>query len=184
MQPYLRETLLDAGEQALEPVDFQIGMNARPASARRCRPSPPSPRSSRRFSRSRGCNPPGAGNVLGSLERAIKGAEGAVLGAEIGVVDIAIDDVGDHALGVEAPTDGVSLKTQTDKVGRVEIIERLLASQRHGFSLQSSVLSKPESGARTQANINVAWICGTGIGRGAGRVRAVSAKGSRRWRSR
>jgi hypothetical protein len=35
-------------------------------------------------------------------QRPVKGAEGAVLGAEVGVVDIAIDDVGDYALGVEA----------------------------------------------------------------------------------
>ena len=64
-------------------------------------------------------------------ERAVEGAERAVLRAEIGVVDIAIDDVGHHALGVKAPTDGVGLEAQPDEVRGIEVIKGLLAGQRH-----------------------------------------------------
>ncbi len=77
-------------------------------------------------------------------EGAVEGAEGAVLGAEVGVVDVAIDDVGDDALGVEAATDGVGLEAQPDEVRGVEVIEGLGAGQRHGFSLQGNEL-KSES---------------------------------------
>ena len=79
----------------------------------------------------------GAGDVFAFFgERAVEGAEGAVLGAEIGVVDIAIDDVGDYALGVETATDGVGLEAQPDEVRGVEVIEGLVAGQRHRTSLQ------------------------------------------------
>ena len=70
------------------------------------------------------------------MGRAVEGAEGAVLGAEIGVVDVAIDDVGDYAFGVQAATDGVGLEAQPDEVRGVEVVEGLLASQRHMSSLQ------------------------------------------------
>ena len=68
-------------------------------------------------------------------ERAVEGAEGAVLRAEVGVVDVAIDDVGDDAFGVEAAAHGVSLEAQADQVGGVEVVEGLLAGQGHGLIL-------------------------------------------------
>ena len=64
-------------------------------------------------------------------QRAVERAEGAVLGAEVGVVDVAIDDVGDYALGVEAAAHGVGLEAQADEVRGVEMVESLLACQRH-----------------------------------------------------
>jgi len=96
VEPDFREAPLDAGEEALEPVDFEVGMDAalhEDAGAAEFL---------------------GFGDLLvdffevedvafaglGPFERAIEGAEGAVLGAEVGVVDVAIDDVGDDALGV------------------------------------------------------------------------------------
>ncbi len=139
VKPDLREALLDAGEESLEPVDFQVGVKAalhQHAGAAHLL----------------GFGDlfvdlfevedvalVGAGNVLSFFgERAVEGAEGAVLGAEVGVVDVAIDDVGDYALGVEAATDGVGLEAQPDEVRGVEIVEGLLAGQRHKSSLQGT----------------------------------------------
>ena len=132
VEPDLREALLDAGEEALEPVDLEVGMKAalhEDAGAAHLL---------------------GFGDLLVDLfevedvafvgawdvfsffgERAVEGAEGAVLGAEVGVVDVAIDDVGDHALGVEAAAHGVGLESQADEVRGVEVVESLLAGQRH-----------------------------------------------------
>src|SRR5690349_16566942 len=44
---------------------------------------------------------------LRSLQRTIKSTERAIFCAEIGVIDVPIDDVGDHALRMELATDGV-----------------------------------------------------------------------------
>src|ERR1035437_4066425 len=74
----------------------------------------------------------------GPFQRPVECAEGAVLRAEIGVVDVAVDDVGDHALGMKAATYGVGLKAQADQVGGVEIVERLLAGQRHSLNFTNS----------------------------------------------
>jgi len=68
---------------------------------------------------------------LGPFERTVEGAKGAVLGAEVGVVDVAIDDVADNALGVQAAAHRIGLKTKADQVRRVKVVERLLASQCH-----------------------------------------------------
>src|ERR1700722_11892790 len=142
MQPDLREALLDSGEKALKPVDLQVGMNAalhEHASA---------------------AHLDGFGDLLvdlfeledvsliraGPLQRAIKGAERAVFGTEICVVDIAIDDVSDHALGMQAPAHGVRLEPQPDQVGRVEIIAGLIAGQRHTLILPTPFTGS-ESGA-------------------------------------
>ena len=71
-------------------------------------------------------------------QRTVEGAEGAVLGAVVGVVDVAIDDVGDHALGMQAAAHSVGLESQTDQVGGVKVIEGLLARDRHGSILQGN----------------------------------------------
>ena len=136
VEPDFREALLDAGEEAFEPVDLEVGMKAA------------------LHQHAGAAHLLGFGDLLVDLlevedvalvgarilallwERAVEGAEGAVLGAEIGVVDVAIDDVGDDALGVKAATDGVSLEAQPDEVRGVEVVEGLLASQRHMSSLQ------------------------------------------------
>src|SRR5581483_8360387 len=38
---------------------------------------------------------------LRAFQGAVEGAESAVLGAEVGVIDVAVNDVGDHAFGVQ-----------------------------------------------------------------------------------
>lgn len=134
VQPDFREALLDAGEEAFEPIDLEVGVDA----------ALHEDAGTAHFE--------GFGNFfvdlfevedvslagLGSFEWAVEGAEGAVLGAEVGVVDVAIDDVGDHALGMEPATDGVSLEAKADEVGRCEVVQGLVAGQRHGSILQGS----------------------------------------------
>src|SRR5258708_32351049 len=72
---------------------------------------------------------------LRSLQRPVKRAECAVFRAEIGVVDGPVNDVGDDGFGVEAPANRVCIKAQADQVRGVEVIESLLAGQRHGSIL-------------------------------------------------
>src|SRR5262245_59236261 len=42
----------------------------------------------------------------GTFDRSVEGAEGAVLGAEIRVIDVAVDDVSDHTLGMQFTANG------------------------------------------------------------------------------
>ena len=63
--------------------------------------------------------------------RGVEGAEGAVLGAEIGVVDVAVDDVGGHALGMELATDRIGLHADADEVVGLEEVEGLGFGQCH-----------------------------------------------------
>jgi hypothetical protein len=97
VQPDERDSLPDAAQQALEAIDFQIRMQA--ALHKRARAA-----------RLEGIGDSGINflvieNVsLGSLvalRRAIKCAVGTILNAEMGVVDIAVNDIGDHALRMQ-----------------------------------------------------------------------------------
>ena len=54
--------------------------------------------------------------ALGVAHGPVEGTEAAILGAEVGVVDIAVDDVRDHILGMPAAADGVSLHADADEV--------------------------------------------------------------------
>src|ERR1700736_4110228 len=65
--------------------------------------------------------------ALGVAHGTVKGAETAVLGAEIGVVDIAVDDVADNAVRVQPPAHGVRGHSDADKVITVEKIDGFLA---------------------------------------------------------
>jgi hypothetical protein len=63
----------------------------------------------------------------GPFKRPVKGAEGAVFRAEIGVIDVAIDDVGDHALGVKAAANRVCLHAKADQIVGLKVIEGFCA---------------------------------------------------------
>src|ERR1700757_1803588 len=138
MQPDLRKALLDTGEEPLKPINLELGMktalhqHTRAAHLHRLsnlfvdlfKVEDVALRGTRiRFS--------------GSGQRPIEGAEGAVLGAEVGVVDVAIDDVGDHAFRVQLAAHSVRFKSQADEVRGVEVVERLLAGQSHTLILPS-----------------------------------------------
>src|SRR5207245_937817 len=103
MQVNLGKSLLDATQHLLVPVNFQIGMQAA-LHQHAC---------AAKFD--------GFANLVvdrfeiedvplfsfGSLQWTIKRAERAVFGAEVRVINVAIDDVGDHALGTQFAPDGV-----------------------------------------------------------------------------
>src|SRR5271167_1798650 len=59
-----------------------------------------------------------------AFERAIEGAEGAVLSAEIGVIDIPVDDVGDHTLGMQLAAHRIGFHAETDQVVGAVHLER------------------------------------------------------------
>ena len=120
-------------EERLEPVDLQVRVDAalhEDAGAAHllrlgdlgCR-----------WCRSRGCSLRLASLAL---ERAIEGAEGAVLRAEIGVVDVAVDNVGDDAFRVEAAAHRVGFHADADQIVRVEAVDRLFARDAHEGSLR------------------------------------------------
>jgi hypothetical protein len=116
-----REALLDRAEQILIPLDFQIRMQAA------------------LHEHARAAQLDGFLDLLidhlvrqevtfGVAHGPVKGAEAAILGAEVGVVDIAIDDVGNDALGVPLAADGVGGHPETDQVIGTEQIEPFFPS--------------------------------------------------------
>src|SRR5262249_36645703 len=59
--------------------------------------------------------------------RTVEGAETAILCAEVRVIDVAVDDVADYALGMNPAADRVGLHADADQIIRPEEIERFLA---------------------------------------------------------
>src|SRR6266550_3902902 len=53
---------------------------------------------------------------LWSFQRPVKGAESAVFGAKVRVINVAVDDVRDHPFGVELAPLRVGFHTQPDQV--------------------------------------------------------------------
>ena len=97
----LREALLDSAQHFLVPVDFEIGMQAA------------------LHQHARASEFDGLADLFvdgvevedvtffcgGAFQRAVEGAESAVLGAEVRVINVAVDDVGDRALGMQLAAD-------------------------------------------------------------------------------
>ena len=124
----MRIALLDAAEQILVPLDLEIGVQAalhQDAGAAQVEVS-------WIF-----CEDGFLGQnvALGVAHGPVERAEAAILGAEIGVIDVAVDDVGDHVLGMPAAADGVGLHADADEVVGAKQIERFLASD-HGSAAQ------------------------------------------------
>src|SRR6266852_2816425 len=130
MQVNLGKALLDAGEHLLMPFDFEIGMQA----------------TLHQYARATECY--GLLNLVvdgveiedvalfgsRSFQGTIKGAEGAVLGAEVGVVNVAVNDVGDRALRMDAAPNGVGLHADADEVIGLKHLQSLLFGQGHSFT--------------------------------------------------
>src|ERR1700742_4502298 len=66
-----------------------------------------------------------------TLEWTIERAEAAVLRAEIRVVDVAVDDVGDDALGMQFAAQCIRFHAETDQVVGAKIIESLSPGDGH-----------------------------------------------------
>src|SRR5207249_8801770 len=68
---------------------------------------------------------------FGSLQWTIKRAERAVFGAEVRVINVAIDDVGDHALGMQFAPDGVGLHADANQIIGTKQIDSLCFGKAH-----------------------------------------------------
>src|SRR3569623_90011 len=55
-------------------------------------------------------------------------AEAAILRAEVGVVDVAVDDIGNDAFRMPLAPDGIRLHADSDQVIGAEELQRLLTS--------------------------------------------------------
>ena len=128
VQVNLRETIFDSAQHLLVPVDFQVGMQA-------------ALHQHSRTAKFHGLTDLVVNRVEVEdvavfrgrpLQRAIEGAEGAVLGAKVRVIDVAVDDVGDHALGMQPTAHRVGFHADADQVIGGEHLERLLLGQGHG----------------------------------------------------
>ncbi len=62
----------------------------------------------------------------GSFQRPVEGAEGAVLGAVVCVIDIAVDDIGDHTFRMQPAAHRVGLHPNADQVIGFKHLQRLL----------------------------------------------------------
>jgi len=122
---HLREALLDAGEDVLEPADVEVGGEAALHHDR------------------------GAAEVERLLDLAmdlcrreqvtltapralVEGAEAAARDAVVGVVDIAVDDEGDLAPGVQAATYLVGAEAELEQVAAFEEVESLGIAETRG----------------------------------------------------
>src|SRR5271154_5117829 len=65
------------------------------------------------------------------LERPIECAEGAILRAEVGVIDVAVDDVSHRALGMHLAANRVRLHANPNQIIGPKHLQSLLLSQRH-----------------------------------------------------
>src|SRR5207245_2590727 len=96
---------------------------------------------------------------FGSLQRPVKGAEGTVLSAEVRVINVAIDDVGDHALGVQPAPRRVGFHADADQVIGLEQITGLLLGQGHGRVPTSTILMQQWAASKTQMTVHaVLWL--------------------------
>ncbi len=122
MQVDPREALLDATHHIFIPLDFKIGVQ------------------SALHEHARAAQFHGLADLLvdglkvqhvaldpsGAFYRRVEGAEGAVFGAEIRVVNIAVNDVCGHAFRMELAAERVGLHANADQIVGVEQVQGLL----------------------------------------------------------
>src|SRR5438093_7039365 len=127
MEMDVGKSLLDAAQHLLVPVNFQVGMQTA-LHQHAC---------AAKFD--------GFANLVvdrfeiedvslfsfGSLQWTIKRAERAVFGAEVRVINVAIDDVGDHALGMQFAPDGVGLHADANQIIGTKQIDSLCFGKGH-----------------------------------------------------
>src|SRR3954452_20689394 len=121
MQPNLREAVPDRPKQAFIPLNLELGVQSALHQN------------------------PGATKVdglldlveddfdrqdiaLGVVQRTLERTEAAVFGTNIGVVDVAVDNISDHALRVQLATNRVSRHSNADQVIALKQIQSLRAS--------------------------------------------------------
>src|SRR5580692_5992857 len=123
----LREALLDAAQHLFMPVDLQVGMQ------------------SALHQHARAAEFDGLANFLvdsvqvenvaflssRSFQRTIEGAEGAIFRAEIRVVDVAVDDVGNGSLRMQLAAHRIRFHADPDQIIGAKHLQSLLLGQRH-----------------------------------------------------
>ncbi len=127
VQMDLRKALLHPAEHRLVPLDFQVGMQA---ALQQHAGAAQLDRLAHLVVDGVEVEDVSLGGEL-ALQRPIEGAEGAVLGAEVGVINVAVDDVGDHALGMQAAAHRVGLHTDADQVIGAKQLQRFSFGQGH-----------------------------------------------------
>ncbi len=126
-----REALLDAAQHLLMPVNFQVGMQA----------ALHQHSGSAQFDSLTNLFVNGfeIEDVslfgLGPFQRTIEGAESAVFGAVVGVINVAINDVGGHAFGMKLAAQGVGFHADANQIIGMKKVESLLLGQGHGVRL-------------------------------------------------
>ncbi len=127
MQPDLRESLLDAFEQTFKPFDLEVGVQA----ALHQHSGPAHLHRLRNFLVDGFEVEDVAFRGKFALERPVEGAKATVLGTEICIVDVAIDDVGHHALGMQLAPKRICFHAQADEVIGPKVVESLVPGNRH-----------------------------------------------------
>src|SRR6185312_9213054 len=107
--------------------------------------------------------------------RAVKGAEAAIFGAEIRVIDIAIDDVADHALGVQLAAHLIAGHAEAHQVVAIEEIDRFGASHHAETPPETAVRS---SAAAYFRYVSIAVECASENSKRMWRVRYSRTRGS------
>ena len=106
---FVAETIFDRLQQILVPLDLQVGMQA-------------ALHQNTRTAQIDGLLNLVEDHVLGVhiaffvAHGPVESAEAAILSAEIGVVDVAIDDVADHAMRVQLAADRVGRHADADQI--------------------------------------------------------------------
>src|SRR5438132_13289557 len=157
MQVNLGKSLLDATQHLLVPVNFQIGMQAA-LHQHAC---------AAKFD--------GFANLVvdrfeiedvslfsfGPLQWTIKRAESAVFGAEVRVINVAIDDVGDHALGMQLAAQGVGFHTDADQIIGAKQIDSLCFGKGHSATkliLPNGTPASNSCGFRARSGGGLEWL--------------------------
>src|SRR5690349_14512077 len=138
------EPLFDRAQQILIPFDFQFRMQAA------------------LHQNSRAAQIDGLLNLLedhvfrvdvalGVPHRPVEGAEAAILGAEIRVVDVAIDDVADDPVGMVLAAHRVGRHPDADQIVAAEEVDRLLSCHHTDTFLTSAGLRSSDAYARNRS---------------------------------
>src|SRR5258708_21202536 len=127
MQPDLGKPLFDTPEQAFKPFDLEVGVQA--ALHKHAGTAHFHGFCNFLVNRFEVENVTFAGAL--TFKRPIKCTKAAILGAKICIVNVAVNDVGNYALGMQLASKRVGFHTQSDEVVGAEIVESLSPGNRH-----------------------------------------------------
>ena len=172
----LRKALLHPAEHRLVPLDLQVGMQA---ALQQHAGAAQLDRLAHLVVDGVEVEDVALGRQL-ALQRPVEGAEGAVLGAEVGVVNVAVDDVGDHALGMQAAAHRVGLHTDADQVIGAKQLQRFSFGQGHRkITALCDILPVGGMPAAPSRQLSASRLCQASSGSAAMTRRPVSFRAKR-----